>query len=83
MDKLHENAKLLAWIRGERTTDVLQRFSSDTLTGIRKLNKHITMLRDIGLVEMKCRDGLAYVKLENGRIFYSYPSKKTTDGCIT
>ncbi|MBK1706879.1 FkbM family methyltransferase [Halochromatium glycolicum] len=72
----HERLEALCRARGEDSSTVLRRFSSDEISRApRSFSKHMDSLRKTVFAEAGVRDGLAFVRLPNGRIFYGHTSK--------
>jgi FkbM family methyltransferase len=65
----------LAEARGETVDCVRRRFSKEEIARCpRRFNRHLAAVRKAKLARTGIRDGLAFVELNNGRVFYSFPS---------
>jgi FkbM family methyltransferase len=70
------SADRLAEARGETVDQVRKRFSEEEMAGCpRRFNRHLAAVRSAKLARTGVRDGLAFVELDNGRVFYSFLSK--------
>lgn len=65
------NAELLADARGEAVEDVLRRFTAAEIERAPKFSKHIPALRTADLESSGVEGDLAWVRLRNGRTFFS------------
>lgn len=67
----------LAELRGEMPKEVVRRFKKKQIKKIPpSILKHTHILVNAKFVEAGERDGLSFVRLDNGRIFYGHPSRK-------
>ncbi|GAG45275.1 unnamed protein product, partial [marine sediment metagenome] len=81
IDRLNaeERAKLemLAKIRSESPAETYERFGEKGIRRCpRQFSKHLPKLIGVEFTEAGVRDGLAYVAVPNGRIFYGHTSKR-------
>lgn len=67
MDKI----RVLAEIRGESEEEVTRKFKPDEIQRSPAFNKHIPALRKVDLDATGVDKGLAWVRLANGRVFFS------------
>lgn len=75
-DELCARVDAIAAARGETPAQVIARFSTDDLARAPKsFSKHMGSLRKTRFEEAGVRDGLAYVRLPDGKVFYSYISQ--------
>ncbi len=72
-----ERAEVIAKVREETPDEVLRRFSTTELASApRSFSKHIPALRQAELfIETGVRDGMAFARTSDGRIFYGYTSR--------
>lgn len=71
-ERLMTAAERVARVRGESVEQVQRRFTAEELkTCPARFSKHLPALRAARLERTGTRDGLAYVRLEDGLIFYS------------
>jgi FkbM family methyltransferase len=69
-------AERLAEARGESVDQVRKRFSEEEIARCpRRFNRHLAAVRRAKLARTGVRDGLAFVELDSGRVFYSFLSK--------
>jgi len=73
---LEKKVALLAHVRGEAPATVAHKYSENELATIPStFSKHIPALRKTRLLETGLRDGMAFARTPDGKIFYGYPSK--------
>lgn len=70
------NLHKLAKIRNESVSTVSKKFSIDEIKAVPKLNNYIARIRDLDFTDAGVCDGLAYVKIGNGRVFYGYTTNR-------
>jgi FkbM family methyltransferase len=74
-DALMDPAERLAQARGQTVDRVRRRFSNEEIARCpRRFNRHLAAVRKAKLARTGVRDGLAFVELDNGRVFYSFLS---------
>lgn len=67
----------LAELRGETPKDVVRRFKKKQINKIPpSILKHTHILLKANFIEAGLRDGMGFVRLDNGRIFYGHLSRK-------
>jgi FkbM family methyltransferase len=66
---------LLAQARGESVSTVLARFSPAQLERIPPRFKHVDRVRRLDIAEAGIEEGVAFVRLGDGSIFYGFPSR--------
>ena len=72
-----ERFNRLCEARGEDADTVARRFDLEAIRKVpRRFSKHMNALRTMQFSEAGVRDGLAYVRLPNGRVFYGYTSRE-------
>lgn len=68
--------KAVAKAREERPEDLFSRLGHKGLRGCpRNFSKHIPALKSLSIRQAGIRDGLAYLSLPNGRVFFGFPSR--------
>lgn len=73
---LQEQIAIVAQVRGESPEAIAQKYSQKELATVpSSFSKHIPALRKTQLVETGVRDGMAFARTPDGKIFYGYPSK--------
>jgi FkbM family methyltransferase len=66
----------LAEARGETVDQVRKRFSEEEIARCpRRFSRHLAAVRSAKLACTGVRDGLAFAKLDSGRVFYSFVSR--------
>jgi FkbM family methyltransferase len=67
----------VAELRGETPKDVVRKFKKKQIKKIPpSILKHTHILLKTNFIEAGEREGMPFVRLENGRIFYGHPSRK-------
>lgn len=76
-DDMQSRLKSICWARDETPEQVIARFGIDGLQRApRRITKNIKAMRETVFDDAGIRDGMAYVKMPNGRIFYGHLSEK-------
>lgn len=71
-----ERLNALAKAREERPEHLFSRLGHKGLRGCpRNFSKHIPALKQLSVKQAGIRDGLAFLRLRNGRVFFGFPSR--------